>query len=348
MKIAVAMSGGVDSSVAAKLLQRDGYNIIGFTMRQFDDKRFGYDEHNGIEQAILDAKKVCDFLGIEHHIIDLTSEFDEIVIQRFVAEYNSARTPNPCTICNPTIKWGAFLDALIALGADKIATGHYARIVEEDGVKYLQKGSDSAKDQTYMLWGLSQEQLSRTLFPVGDMIKTELRRLAIVSGLPVASKRDSQEICFIPGKYQDFIKNEIEIKKGEIVLPNGKVIGEHSGLPFYTIGQRKGLNTPWTDPLFVLGMDSSKNRLIVTDNPDDLLQDEFKITETNWFGKPPRNTDNLTVMIRYNSRAVKVSTINKKGEFYKIKLATPKKSITPGQSAVFYRGDLLVGGGVIV
>jgi tRNA-specific 2-thiouridylase len=348
MKIAVAMSGGVDSSVAAKLLQTSGHEIVGFTMRQFDDARFGFGEGEGLNQAIYDAKRVCDYLGIEHRVIDLKDIFDQIVVKRFIQEYSSARTPNPCTICNPTIKWGAFLDAILTLGADKIATGHYAGIVEKEGVYYLQKGTDSAKDQTYMLWGLSQFQLSKTIFPVGTMSKPELRHIAVEAGIPVAAKKDSQEICFIRGKYQDFLKEELVLKPGEIVLPDGKVIGKHNGLPFYTIGQRKGLNTPWSDPLFVLGMDVKHNRLIVTDNPELLYKEEFLIEEVNWFGDVPKDYADLSVMIRYNSNAVGVASIEQDGDRYLIRMSKPKKSVTPGQSAVFYRGDLLVGGGIIV
>ncbi len=347
MKIAVAMSGGVDSSAAAQLLLNTGHEIVGFTMRQFDDKRFGYEEHAGIEQAIRDARKVADFLGIEHHVIDLRDKFDEIVVKQFVEEYKSARTPNPCTLCNPTIKWGAFLNAILELGADKVATGHYARILEEDGIFYLQEGIDKGKDQTYMLWGLSQEQLARTMFPVGTMTKDEIRKLAILAGLPVASKKDSQEICFIPGKYQDFLKQEIMMEPGDIVLPNGKVIGKHFGLPLYTIGQRKGLNTPWSDPLYVLKLDARKNRVIVTDNPDDLLQDKFYISDVNWFGKRPRDLKDVTVQIRYNSAPVKVESLAKKGPVFEVVMAKAKKAITPGQSAVFYRGETLIGGGII-
>ncbi|MBN2830052.1 MAG: tRNA 2-thiouridine(34) synthase MnmA [Candidatus Cloacimonetes bacterium] len=348
MRIAVAMSGGVDSSVTAKLLQKDGHEVVGFTMRQFDDVRFGFGKGEGLNQAILDAKNVCDYLGIEHHVIDLKSKFDEIVVQSFIKEYGSAKTPNPCTLCNPTIKWGAFLDAILALGADKIATGHYAGIVFQDGAYYLQKGIDSAKDQSYMLWGLSQFQLSKTVFPVGAMNKQEIRRIALESGIPVAAKKDSQEICFIRGKYQDFLKEVLEIKQGDITLPNGQVIGEHSGLPYYTIGQRKGLNTPWSDPLYVLSMDVEHNRLIVTDNPELLYLDEFLIENTNWFGSVPQDYREISVMIRYNSNPEGVASIIKEGERYRITMSKPKKSVTPGQSAVFYRRDLLIGGGVIV
>ncbi len=347
MRIAVAMSGGVDSSVAAKLLLNSGHEIVGFTMRQFDDQRFEYDENSGIEQAIRDARIVADFLGIEHHVIDLKDVFDEIVIKQFVDEYKNGRTPNPCTLCNPTIKWGAFLDAIDEFGVEKIATGHYARIIDNEGVLYLKEGIDKGKDQTYMLWRLSQEQLARTLFPVGCMTKNEIRRIAIETGIPVASKKDSQEICFIPRKYQDFIVKAIDMKSGDIVLPNGQVIGQHNGLPLYTIGQRKGLNTPWSAPLFVLKLDVRKNRVIVTDNPDDLLEDKFYITDTNWFGNMPEDLSDLKVQIRYNSSPVGVSSLSDKGTVTEVCITEPKKAVTPGQSAVFYRDEVLIGGGII-
>jgi tRNA-specific 2-thiouridylase len=348
MKIAVALSGGVDSSAALVMMLKKYDDVIAVTMRTFDNKKYGFDDNEGAEQAIIDAAKVCQKLGVEHHVIDVADDFEACVVTDFINEYCSARTPNPCTLCNPTIKWGAFWDKTKALGADKLVTGHYAEIKEIDGKMHIYRGTDISRDQTYMLWRLSQEQLSATMFPLALMNKPEIRKIASDAGLHIASKGDSQEICFIKGNYEDFLKEKIEIKSGDILFTDGKVIGKHRGLPFYTIGQRKGLGVSWTSPLYVLKLDQENNSLIVTDDKSKLKKSFFYIDNINWIlGKIP-DTENLSVQIRYNSRAVDVKSIKQLPNKVRVDLAEPANAVTAGQSAVFYQENELLGGGIIL
>jgi tRNA-specific 2-thiouridylase len=346
MKIAVAMSGGVDSSVAVAILQKEGNDVIGVTMRHYDSVAYGFSEAEGINAAIKDAKEVCKKLGIAHHVIDTSEVFKKIVEENFISEYSRGRTPNPCILCNPTIKWGVFLEEILKLGVEIFATGHYVKLIEEEKAFHIYKASDENKDQSYMLWRLTQQQLSKTLFPLADISKSEVRKIATEMKLPVHEKSESQEICFIKSHYEDFLKDHLELSPGKIVLPDGKIIGTHRGLPLYTIGQRKGLNTPWKAPLYVLKVNIEKNELIVTDDPDDLLAAEFHINQVNWIDKEPEAE--ISVQVRYNSKPVPVKKLEYKGKNLLISLQNPVRAITPGQSAVFYRGDLLLGGGVII
>ncbi|NQV18593.1 MAG: tRNA 2-thiouridine(34) synthase MnmA [Armatimonadetes bacterium] len=349
MKIAVAMSGGVDSSVAAAILLKEGHEVIGVTMRHFDNAEFGFGNNEGSELAIQDAKQVCGQLDIKHYVLDITEEFKSIVIADFIKEYSSGRTPNPCTLCNPTIKWGVFLKKVLKLGVQKIATGHYVRLHFENKIFNLYKSKDEDRDQTYMLWGLNQQQLSQTLFPVAEYTKKEIRKIANKLELPVHDKEDSQEICFIKGHYEDYLKDHIEFKSGNIIYIDGKTIGKHKGLPLYTIGQRKGLNTPWHSALYVLKPDVKNNTVVVTDNPDDLLCDRFSINQINCIsGSFPEDMKNLSVQIRYNSKSIPVQSMVSKNNEIQVNLISPTRAITPGQSAVFYKGNLLLGGGIIV
>lgn len=348
MKIAVAMSGGVDSSVAAALLLQEGHEVFGLTMRQYDAKKSGYGENEGIEADIRDAKTVCNTLGIEHFVVDLKDDFKEIVEQNFIEEYSSGRTPNPCVICNPTIKFGKFMEAAFKLGANKIATGHYIQIKEENKQFKVHIPQDASKDQTYMIWKLNQFQLSKTLFPVSKYQKPEIRKIAADLELPIHSKTDSQEICFIKDHYEDYLKNHIIFATGDITLPDGKVIGKHRGLALYTIGQRKGLNTPWRCPLYVMKLDVNENKLVVTEDPDDLLADVFELKEVNWIaGKKPDDMRGISIQIRYNSSPVPVKNIQEKGSSLVIELEKSTRAITPGQSGVFYKDNMLLGGGII-
>ncbi len=349
MKIAIAMSGGVDSSVTAVILQKKGHEVVGLTMRHYNYVDYGFSKDEGIEADIKDARKVCNKLGIPHHVIDTSKDFKKIIEENFISEYTKGRTPNPCTLCNPTIKWGSFLDKALELGVEKFATGHYVDLRYEKGTYNIYKASDFNKDQSYMLWALNQKQLSKTLFPIASYSKSEIRKIALEMELPVHEKDESQEICFIKGHYEDYLKEHLKLTRGKVVLPNGKEIGEHRGLPLYTIGQRKGLNTPWRCPLYVLKLDKEKNQVIVTENPDDLLKDSFTIEKVNWIsGSQPDKTDNLTVQIRYNSQPVAVQSITLKNKDIIVKLKSPTRAITPGQSAVFYSGNQLLGGGIIV
>jgi tRNA-specific 2-thiouridylase len=228
-----------------------------------------------------------------------------------------------------------------------MATGHYIKLRERAGIYHIFRAEDKAKDQSYMLWQLSQEQLAQTLFPLAELQKNEVRKIAQELGMQVHAKTDSQEICFIPGHYEDYLQKHLKFTPGDIVLPDGKVIGKHRGLPLYTIGQRKGLNTPWSAALYVLKLDVDRNRLVVTDEPDDLLQEEFKIGQVNWLGKKPQ-IEELQVQIRYNSKPQKVAQLKLQTDSAWVKLAKPARAITPGQSAVFYRKDELLGGGIIL
>jgi tRNA-specific 2-thiouridylase len=348
MKIAVAMSGGVDSSVAAAILQKQGHEIIGVTMRHFDNASYGFNDNEGIQQAISDAARVCEQLHIPHYIIDTSQEFYQIVETNFIEEYKIGHTPNPCALCNPTIKWGVFHDRVLELGVEKVATGHYVKLVEKDGVFQLLVAADTGKDQSYYLWALNQKQLANTLFPISHLTKPQVRQLAKEEQLPVHEKSDSQEICFIKDHYETYLKKHLNFTPGNIVLPNGKIIGKHRGLPLYTVGQRKGLNTPWTSALYVLKLDGLKNELVVTDNPDDLLVSEFSIRNVNWIDKIPEEADKISVQIRYNSKPVPVERLKFDDPDLKVILKNAVRAVTPGQSAVFYEGNHLLGGGVII
>jgi tRNA-uridine 2-sulfurtransferase len=347
MKVAVAMSGGVDSSVAAALLQKEGHEVIGVTMRHFDNARYGFTADEGIEQAITDAAKVCEKLGIPHHVINTSEDFYRIVETNFIEEYKNGRTPNPCTLCNPTIKWGVFHDRILELGVEKVATGHYVKLIEENGHFQIYTAEDAKKDQSYYLWALNQKQLSTTLFPISHLTKPEVRKIAEESELPVHEKTDSQEICFIKDHYEEYLQKHLKFIPGNIVLQDGKIIGQHRGLPLYTIGQRKGLNTPWITALFVLRLDVKKNELIVTDNPDDLLVSDFHINKVNWIDEIPAETDKISIQIRYNSKPVPVEKMKCCGDSLKVYLKNAVRAVTPGQSAVFYYEDHLLGGGII-
>ena len=346
MKIAVAMSGGIDSSVAAAILQQEGYNLIGVTMRHFENARYRFSKNEGIEREITDAAKVCKKLRIPHHVIDTSNDFKKIVEQNFINEYSKGRTPNPCTLCNPTIKWGVFLEEVLKLGVEKIATGHYVKLIKKDKAFHIYKANDENKDQSYMLWALNQYQLARTLFPIAELHKKQVRAIAERMKLPVHEKSESQEICFIKGHYEDYLTKHLELKPGNITLSNGDIIGHHRGLPLYTIGQRKGLNTPWKVPLFVLKLNTKTNELIVTDNPDDLLCSRFQINKVNWIDEKPEA--DISVQIRYNSKPVSVKKLDYKKDTIQVNLMNSVRAITPGQSAVFYRGNQLLGGGVIL
>ena len=348
MKIGIAMSGGLDSSAAAIMLMEQGHEVAGFTMQQFDNKAYGFGEHEGSVKAVEDAARVCETLGIEHHVVHLEKEFDQIVVGNFIEEYKCARTPNTCALCNPTIKFGLFMDAVVNAGYDKMATGHYAKLIEENGKIYIERSDHKRKDQSYMLWRLSPEQLKRLIFPLESVDKEFVRDLAEENSLHISKNKESQDNCFIKGHYKDFLRDRVEFIAGDIKLDTGEVLGRHNGIILYTIGQRKGLDIAWRAPLYVYKLDAETNTVWVTENRDLLMDDTFSAHTINWFADD-YNADNLVVQIRYNSRAVDVESLSYDAETDRldVKLVNPVSAITPGQSAVFYRGDRLIGGGVI-
>lgn len=346
----VGMSGGVDSSVAAAQLLEDGYAVVGLTFRQLGAP--GSDDV--FEANICDARKVCDILGIEHIIADFTNEFREIIIEYFVQEYLKGRTPNPCTKCNPEVKWRLMLAEADRIGAGFTATGHYVRRSrnEETGRYFISRARDLNKDQSYMLWGLQQEQLRRTFFPLSDFVKAETRELARKYGLPVAERPESQEICFIPDNdYPRFLKEimpEIEAKIGEgPVMFQHDVVGTHSGFPFYTIGQRKGLGVTYKEPLYVKEIIPGENLIKVGRNSE-LFHKGLIASNTN-FMKYDRieGRKEFIVKVRYKDEGEEAICEVTEDKKLLVDFSRERRAITPGQSVVLYEGDDLVGGAVI-
>ena len=335
--VAVAMSGGVDSSLTAALLLERGFNVFGVTMLLDDDKN------------ISDARKVCEHLGINHHVADFREIFRAKVENYFVAEYLKGRTPNPCVRCNREIKFGVLFDFTEKLGADFLSTGHYARILFEDGRFRLKKAVDVKKDQSYVLYNLTAAKLAKILLPLGEFSKTETRRLAEELRLPVAHKPDSQEICFVPDDdYKKFIASREPstqaLKAGEIIDAGGKVLGHHQGVANYTIGQRKGLGIAAPQPLYVTRLDVAKGQVIVDTN-DKLFANELTAHDVHWIYKPtlPKT---LQAKIRYGSR-VAACTVDEAENILRVTFAEPQRAITPGQAIVFYDDDEVLGGAVI-
>ncbi len=346
-KIAVAMSGGVDSSVVAYLLKEQGYDIAGFTMVQYDDEEFGYNPDEGALAAAKDAQKICDQLNIKHLVINVKDQFKRIVLNDFVDQYKRGYTPNPCTLCNPTIKWGAFFDKIKEYGFEYFATGHYVKLIQGPDRPHIYR-ADNSKDQTYMLWRVRKEQLEKTIFPLYQLDKEQVRKIAQDNNLHVADKKDSQEICFIKDHYLDFVNTIVPAKAGKIKLLSGETIGQHHGLTAYTIGQRKGLQTKLNITLYVHSMDISKNILYVTSDREDLKVTSFRINETHFLGMNLNEVKKGLVQIRYNSKPVKVKDIILEGKEALVVLEQAIESVTPGQSAVFYSLDNeLLGGGII-
>ena len=345
-RVCVGMSGGVDSSVAAYRLQEQGYDVIGLTFRNWPQDCLSRAEDKCCgPQAVTDARMVAHTLGIPHYVVDEIGAFQRDVIDYFVAEYRQGRTPNPCIVCNEKIKFGTLLKQAEQLGAEFIATGHYARIAH-GGRCQLRKGRDLHKDQSYFLFSLRQDQLSRSLMPVGDLSKDETRAIAAKLGLKTATKVESQEICFVPDKdYGRFLQESAHVpdRPGEIVTSDGKVVGMHSGIQYFTIGQREGLKLGGQKtPLYVVALDAATNRVIVGPAPE-LLRTEFKVTNSSWLAiEPPTGPVDVTVKIRYNHPGCPATV-----EQEIVKLHEPQRAITPGQAAVFYQDDLVLGGGWI-
>ena len=367
MKIAVAMSGGVDSSAAAALLQEQGHELVGFTLQLWNQRRgLSVDEHGEPLPSrccslddVYDARRVAAELGFPFYVLNLEREFERDVVEPFVASYLAGETPIPCVACNSRLKFAALDRMAQSLGCEKVATGHYARVeFDEETNRYrLLRGRDARKDQSYFLWELTQGQLSRSLFPLGELAKTDARAAARRRELPVADKAESQEICFVPdGDYAGFIdryldaenKQESAPPPGEIVNARGEVLGEHTGIHHYTVGQRRGLRLAHERPLYVVQIDARRNRVVVGEDAE-LLRREFTAAGVNWIAfDNPSAPVRAEVRVRYRHTPAHATIEPLAGNRARIVLDEPQRAITPGQATVFYRGDEVLGGGWIV
>jgi tRNA-specific 2-thiouridylase len=367
MKIAVAMSGGVDSSAAAAILKAEGHDLVGFTMQLWNQRRgISVDEHGEPLPSrccslddVYDARRVAEELGFPFYVLNLEREFERDVVQPFITSYLSGETPIPCVACNSRLKFASLDRLALSLGCERVATGHYARVEYDAGAsRYrLLRGRNLQKDQSYFLWELTQAQLSRSMFPLGEMSKPEVRDVARSSSLAVAEKAESQEICFVPdGNYAGFIDRYLEAEdererlpgKGEIVNTRGEVLTEHNGIHRYTIGQRRGIGIASERPLYVISIDAARNRVVVG-SQDELLRDEFIATGVNWiaFDEPTANI-RAEVRVRYRHTPAHATISPQENGRAHISLDEPQRAITPGQATVFYRGDEVIGGGWIV
>lgn len=347
--VVVGMSGGVDSSVTAALLKKQGYSVIGVYMKNWSED-FG-DYGCTWAQDAEDARKVAQVLEIPFYVWNFEKEYYEHVVEYFLKEYEAGRTPNPDILCNSEIKFKVFLDKALALGADYVATGHYARVREVNGKFELLKGIDPNKDQSYFLYRLSQKQLSKTLFPIGEFQKSEVRDMAKKLKLPTHAKKDSQGICFIGQiDVMQFLREHIKAKAGEIVTTAGRTIGTHSGLPYYTIGQREGIGIGGGDgPYYVVGKDIPNNKLLVTNDKNDpeLWKNRFNMSELSWTGVEPEFPLRANVGIRYNHKDYPAVITKSDNGKLSVAFEDLQRAITPGQSAVIYKDEVLIGGGVI-
>lgn len=349
-KAVVGLSGGVDSAVTAYLLKKQGYEVMGVTMCVL-----GGENRKIEEQMIEDAGAVARALGISYEAVDFTQRFQEKVVTYFVEEYLHARTPNPCVMCNRHVKWAALQDYAGRIGADFVATGHYARIERLANGRYTLKNSVTAKkDQTYVLFCLTQEQLAHTLMPLGDYDKEQVRRIAKDAGIPVAEKKDSQEICFIPDHdYTAFIMRrcpENDVREGNFVTPDGRTIGTHKGLIHYTVGQRKGLGVAFGEPMFVKKLCPESNE-VVLGKAEEMFQDSLVCDSVNFMGAEPLKpgeTLRVTGKIRYAHRGTPATVTMLDDGCLRADFDTPVRAVTPGQAAVFYDGEYLACGGIIV
>src|SRR6186997_1846589 len=364
-RVLLGMSGGVDSSVAGYLLRERGYDVVGVTMKVWPQDCISRAEDKCCgPQAVADARSVAHSLGIPHYVVDEADQFERVVIDYFASEYQAGRTPNPCVMCNEKLKFGNLWSKAAALGCDYIATGHYA-IIEHSGDRaVLRKGLDARKDQSYFLFSLRQPQLRRALTPLGRMTKPQIREIAHSLGLKVADKIDSQEICFVPGNdYKAFLRSHLgenEFHRGEIYDVNGNFVAEHGGIELFTIGQRKGLPGGSLRPRYVVDLDPATNRVIVGD-ADDLTCEEFDIDRVNWHpvagvtdpddspvaAGVDRGSFEASVKIRYSHPGTVATVLPLENDRAHVRLQDPQRAVTPGQAAVIYDGDVVLGGGWI-
>ena len=358
-RVLLGMSGGIDSTVSAMLLLEQGYEVVGVTFRTYDSMKescIAKEKGCCTIDSIMEAKHNAEKMGFEHHIVDFREPFRRCVIQNFIDEYMAGHTPNPCVLCNYTIKWGEMLRLANEWGCDYIATGHYARIAERDGHMYLRTAADTHKDQTYFLCLLTEEQLRRTIFPLGEYTKDQVREIARQHGYEkLATKRESQEICFIPNDdYRSFLRANVpdyneRVRAGEYVDAQGKVLGVHEGFVNYTIGQRKGLGIALGQRAFVTHIDAEKNQ-VTLGTYDDLYATELKFKPFSSCRHDVMSSSPITAKVRYRSQAVEIksSIINPKSKIGEVVFASPIWGITPGQFVVLYQDNLVIGSGIIL
>jgi tRNA-uridine 2-sulfurtransferase len=357
-RVLVAMSGGIDSSLAAVMLHEEGYEVIGMTMKTWDYSSSGSSKKETgccSLDSINDARNIAVQLGFPHYILDIRNEFGDYVIDHFTSEYIAGRTPNPCVLCNTHIKWDALLRRADKLGCEFIATGHYANVRLENGRYVISKGLDENKDQSYALWGVSQQSLSRTIFPLGHLKKTEIKEMAVQKGFSeLAKKSESYEICFVPDNdYRGFLKRRVggleeEVDGGEYVLEDGTVVGRHKGYPFYTVGQRKGLGIALGFPVYVIEIQKETNR-VVLGTFDELSRDGMYVNQLimgKYADISGQRLDTIT-KVRYNDDGTP-AVIEQAGDTMKVYFGKGVKAIAPGQAAVFYEGNDIIGGGWIM
>ncbi|RHP67030.1 tRNA 2-thiouridine(34) synthase MnmA [Bacteroides sp. OF04-15BH] len=361
-KVLVGMSGGIDSSSVCLMLKDKGYEVIGITMRVWDLPQHFSEPGQEQPNHVMQARELAERLGIEHYVADERASFKDVVVRNFIDEYLNGRTPNPCVMCNPTFKFRMLMEWADRLGCDYIATGHYVQKVEQDGSVYLKCGADTKKDQSYFLWRLSQEVLRRCIFPLGDTTKDKVRAYLTEKGFEAKARGgESMEVCFIPGDYREFLKEQLpdleqKVGPGDFVDEQGHKLGRHQGFPFYTVGQRKGLGIALGKPAFVLKINPQKNTVMLGD-ADRLMTEYMLVEQPNWVNADALPAEGLAVRIRYRSKPIpctlkKVNRLweekDAKGDLYLVHFHEPASAVTPGQSAVFYVDDLVVGGGYIV
>ena len=343
-RVLLGMSGGVDSTAAALLLLEQGYAVTGVTL-----KLFPRPEGSAAQQDCTDAAAAARRLGIPHRVVDLSARFAETVQRNFVSEYLAARTPNPCIVCNREIKFGAMAQLAAQEGFDCIATGHYAQISCDNGVYHLRRGADPTKDQSYVLYFLSQDQLRTTRFPLGGLTKSRVREIAAAAGLENASKKESQDICFIPdGDYAGFITRSVgtALPPGKFITADGEVLGEHRGLIHYTIGQRRGLGIALGSPMYVTKKSAADNTITLAPS-EHLFADRVTVNDCSFTDTPPDAPLSVTAKLRYTQLHPAPATLTVQGDRAVLQFAAPQRAVTPGQTAVFYLDDMVLGGGLI-